>query len=86
MLCDIKSTIYYILVLKWKHLPKIVGNNKDITSLSTHWKINDRNASGISMVLKVKPQNFGMHLKVTGPVYELPINDLSSCMLTISKP
>lgn len=77
LLGDIKITIYYISVLKWKYLTKIVGNNEDIKSLSSHWKINGRNASGISMVLEAKLQNFGTYLKATGPVYELPSSDLS---------
>lgn len=70
-LYDIKSTIYFILVVKWKHFIKIIGKNKDIKNLSSHWKINGRNTSGLSMVLEAKLQNFGMYLKATGPDYEL---------------
>lgn len=42
---DIESTIHYILVVKWRHVIKIIGNNKDFKNLSSHWKINGRNAS-----------------------------------------
>lgn len=73
-----KSTIYCILVVKWKHLIKIVWNNKDIKKLSSHWKIKGRNASGLSMVLEAKLQNFGMFLKATGPAYELLVRWLIS--------
>lgn len=66
-----KISIHYILVVKLKHLIKIVGNNKDIKNLSSYWKINGRNASELSIVLEAKLQNFGMFLKATGPVYEL---------------
>lgn len=71
LLCDIKSTIYYILAVKWKYLIKIVGNSKDFRNLSSHWKIVGRSASGLSMVLEAKLQNFGMYSKATGPDYEL---------------
>lgn len=51
-LCHIKSTIYCILVVKLNNLIKIVGKIKSLRSWVLHWKNNDRNASGISMILE----------------------------------
>lgn len=50
---------------------KIDRNTEEIKEHESSLKINGRVASKLFMVLGVKLQNFGMYLKVNGPVHEL---------------